>query len=234
MSTISELLSGTYDYLGRPNQDTLSIGLVLPLLLDSIKFYLIDLQITDENYLLTSQVFVPIDRDSLVTATGFSVPVSVEIRDVNSDTETDWQAIPILNATDLALASRDAGKGVAFYGTPTRIRFSFDPIEDWEIEARLWYEPLSREPEAFADSPNMSQAFHSMIKIRAALLCIPLMSKADESPLVTTLSTQLAQWERKWNSWINIDRNAIPIQKRDFRGPRGRGDWGSRNGYWWY
>ncbi len=221
---VSELLSRTSDYLGRPTQDKLSLGKILPFLLDSINFYGVDLQLSDENWLLKSHTFTPSSKDHLVTVADFSVPVSVEIRDVESTIESDWQGILIANASDVQDMGRDGEKTVAFYGTPARMRWSFDPTEV-PVECKLWYEPLLEEPSALTSSPQISQAFHSMAAIRTALLCAPHLGLADPAQLTATLTTQLAQWEGKWKVWILLDRNAKPVQKRDFRGPRRFQSW---------
>lgn len=222
MANVSELLSRIFDYLGRPTQDQLSLGKVLPFLLDSVQFYGVDLQLSNENFLLRSHTFTPTTKEHLVTADSFSVPVSVEIRDASSTNESDWQGIMIANATDVQDTAKDGIVAVAFYGTPPSMRWSFDPAEDIQIECKLWYEPLIEEPSTLAASPQISQAFHSMVAIRTALLCSPHLKGGEETAnqLTATLTTQLAQWEGKWKLWVLLDRNARPIQRRDFRGSR--------------
>lgn len=219
---VSQLLSRTSDYLGRPTQDRLSLGLILPFLLDSINFYGVDLQLSPENWLLTSYTFTPTSKEEAVVAPNFSVPVAVEIRDAASTSESDWQGINIANASDVQDMGRDGMKAVAFYGNPSMMRWSFDPAEDTQIECKIWYEPLATEPSALTHSPQIAQAFHSMITIRTALLCSPHLGMADAQQLMATLTAQLAQWESKWKVWVTLDRNAKPVQKRDFRGSRKR------------
>lgn len=225
MATVSELIGGTFDYLGRPDQGKLSLGLVLPLMLDAIKFYTIDLQLSGENYLLQSFIFTPLNKEGLVTAPGFSVPVAAEIRDVNSLLESDWKPINISNVTDVNDSGRDGEKVIGFFGTPTSYSLSFDPVTDWNVQVKLWYEPLATEPAILADSPKISQAFHTMIKLRTALACSPYLGIANPEQLTGTLMTHLGEWERKWKTWVNLDRNARPIQRRDFRGPRRLNRW---------
>jgi hypothetical protein len=233
MATVSEILGNVYNYVNRPNQDKLSLGMVLPLLLDSINFYSVDLELSDENFLLQNQTFVPTAQIGLVTAPSFSAPVAIEVRDIDSTSEADWQGLNIANASDVQDMGRDGQKVVAFFGKPPQMRWSFDPTSDWLVEARLWYQPAVSLPSALSDSPQISQAFHAMIAIRTALLCVPHIGLPDASQLTATLMAQLAQWEAKWRTWNYIDRNAKPIQKRDFRGPRTRGNRSGRSGYWW-
>jgi hypothetical protein len=218
---VSELLSRTSDYLGRPTQDKLSLGIILPFLLDSINFYGVDLQLSSENWLLTNEVITPSAKEELVTLSNFSVPVAVEVRSTDSSDEADWKPIQIINASDVQDIGRDGDIAVAFYGTPPYMRWSFDPADSsTELEAKIWYEPRATEPSALTSSPQISQAFHSMITIRTALLCAPHIGLADATQLTSTLSTQLGQWEGKWKMFVNIDRNSRPVQKRDFRGAR--------------
>ncbi len=218
---VSELLSRTSDYLGRPTQDKLSLGLILPFLLDSINFYGVDLQLSAENWLLTNIVFTPGSKEELVTAPNFSVPVAVEVRTTDSTNESDWKPVNIVNVTDVQDIGRDGDIAVSFYGNPTSMRWSYDPDDSsLELECKLWYEPLSTEPSSLATSPQISQAFHSMITIRTALLCAPHLNLPDPAQLIGTLTTQLGQWEGKWKMFNNMDRNAKPIQKRDYRGAR--------------
>ncbi len=217
MATVSELIAGTYDYLGRPTQDKVSIGLVLPFLLDAVDYYNVDLQLSSENWLLKNYQYTPSTKDELVVAPGFSVPVFVEIRDVDSTSEADWKSVIISNVTDVQSLGSDGTRAMAFYGSPARARLSIDP-EDSPVEVKLWYEPVGTLPSAIADSPRLSQAFHSMLKIRTALMCSAYLPNSEQ--LSTSLLAQLAGWERKWKLWTTIDRNASVVIKRDYRGAR--------------
>lgn len=234
-STVSEILGGVYDYLGRPTQDKLNLGHVLPILLDVSSLYLLDLQISSENHLLKQYTFTPSRKDDdIVTAPGFSVPVLMEIRDAGSTSDSDWRSIITANASDIASIGHDGTRAVAFYGQAfqTMMRWSFDPIDDWAVEARLWYEPVANQPASLADSPKLSVAFTAMLKLKTAMACIPYCGMAvDESTgLAKMLQLQIIDWEKKWHLWVFSDRNAIPVQKRDFRGNRRRGGYGNRMG----
>jgi hypothetical protein len=219
MASLSEILSGVYDYAGRPTQDKLSLGLVLPFLLDSINYYTVDLKLSDENWLVRSVTWTPDSKEELVNVADFLSPVAVEIRPGSSTDEADWEGILIANITDVQDIGREGRKAVAFFGTPAKIKWSINP-DDVEFEAKLWYQPTATEPSALSDSPVISQAFHAMLKLRTALLCLPHASIADPEQLTKTLAAQLTQWEAKWKQWVFSDRNAKPIVKRDFRGAR--------------
>lgn len=229
MATISELLAGTYSYLNRPEQGKLSLGQVLPILLDSIDFYTIDLSLSSENWLLKSHIFTPSEKDELVSAPGYSVPVSVEMRDINSTLESDWTFVNISNVTDIQNIGQDGDLSAAFYGTPARMVLSFDPQEDRQVEVKLWYEPLAQEPSALSDSPKLSKAFHTMLKLRTALACVPYCMESGSEGLQTALMAQLQGWEAKWHRFVNMDRNAGSITKRDFRGIRAKWNRGAVN-----
>lgn len=229
MSTVSNLLGGIYEYLGRPSQDKLNLGAVLPFLLDAIDFYLIDLQSSSENWLVKSHIYTPKAKEEPVEAPEFDVPVAVEIRDPNSTSEADWTPILISNLSDLQDIGRDGTPAIAFYGTPTRSALSWDPIVR-PVVVKLWYEPLATQPVSLTDSPQLSQAFHSMLKVRTALMCLPFVAP-DNSALRDALVASLQQWEQKWQFYNNVDRNARAVQKRDYRGVRRRRD--SDTGGWW-
>jgi hypothetical protein len=224
MASLSEILSGVYDYAGRPTQDKLSLGLVLPFLLDSINYYTVDLKLSDENWLVRSVTWTPDSKEELVNVADFLSPVAVEIRTGSSTDEADWEGILIANITDVQDIGREGRKAVAFFGTPAKIKWSINP-DDIEFEAKLWYQPTAAEPSALSDSPVISQAFHAMLKLRTALLCLPHASIANPEQLTTTLAAQLTQWEAKWKQWVFSDRNAKPIVKRDFRGARRSWQW---------
>lgn len=225
-NSVSELLGSVYDYLNRPGQDKLSLGLSLPLLLKSIDFYLLDLQISDENFLLKAYSFTPSTKDDdIVTAPGFSVPVLMEIRDVASTSDSDWRGILTANASDTQALAQDGIDSVAFYGQAfqTKMRWSFDPVNDRQIEARLWYEPIANGPASLTDSPKLSQAFAAMISLHCARACTPYCMEKDEATaLGAFLAIQLKEWEAKWKLWVNLDRNQTVVQRRDFRGNRRR------------
>lgn len=224
MASLSQILAGVYDYVGRPSQQKLSMGTVLPLLLDAIGFYTVDLQISGENWLVKSFEYSPAAKDDLLAIPDFSVPVAVEMRDAASTDEADWEGILIANISDVQDIGQEGRKAVSFYGTPTRIKWSINPI-DLEFDAKIWYEPVAAEPTALTDSPNISQAFHAMLKLRTALMCLPYAGVTNQEEVRSTLLTQLGQWEEKWRQWVNVDRNAKPIQKRDFRGSRRGETW---------
>lgn len=237
-NTVSDLLGRCYNYLGVPTQDKLNLSLALPLLLDTIDFYLLDLQISNENHLLKSYTFTPSRKDDdIVTAPGFSVPVLMEIRDAGSTSESDWRGILTANASDIQDLCKDGTRAVAFYGQAfqTMMRWSFDPLVDWAVEARLWYEPVAPQPATLADSPKLSQAFAAMVALRTARSAIPYAGFTPEEgqALFGALTVSLGEWKEKWILWCYSDRNARVVVKRDFRGGRRRwGQFGRTTGGW--
>lgn len=234
--SVSELLSRTYNYLGVPTQDKLNLSLALPLLLDTIDFYLLDLSLSDENYLLKNYIFIPSRKDDdIVTAPGFAIPVLMEVRDANSTTDSDWRGILTANASDIQDLCKDGTRAVAFYGQSfqTMMRWSFDPVDDWAVEARLWYEPVATQPASLTDSPRLSQAFAAMIALRTARSAIPYcgFSPDEAKELFGALTVGLSDWKVKWDLQIYGDKNARPIQRRDFRGGRRHWGYGNRGGH---
>lgn len=224
-NSVSELLSGGYEYLGRPDQSKLNLGQALAFLLDSIDFYLVDLLISDENFLLKSHTFTPSRKDDdIVTAPGFSEPVLMEIRSAGSSSDSDWQGIITANASDIQDLAQDGTRAVAFYGNSSQpmMRWTFDPVDDYAVEARLWYEPTANQPASLADSPKLSQAFGAMIKIRWARSALPYCGFAPDETreLFGALTVGLNEWRQKWNYFVNSDKNARVVQRRDFRGAR--------------
>jgi len=223
-NTVSELLSGGYEYLGRVDQSKLNLGQALAFLLDSIDFYLVDLLISDENFLLKSYTFSPSSKDTdIVTAPGFSDPVLMEIRDLASTSDADWKGIMTANASDIQDMRQSGQDAVAFYNQSglTMMRWTFDPAER-TVQARLWYEPVAAQPATLTDSPKLSQAFAAMIKLRWARSAIPYCGfSPDESrELFGALTVNLSDWKRKWDVYVGSDKNATTVQKRDFRGNR--------------
>lgn len=223
-NTVSELLSGGYEYLGRVDQSRLNLGQALAFLLDSIDFYLVDLLISDENFLLKNFTFSPSSKDAdIVTAPGFSEPVLMEIRNAASTSDTDWRGILTANASDVQEMRSSGQDAVAFYNQSglTMMRWSFDPA-DRLMQARLWYEPIAQQPTTLTDSPKLSQAFAAMLKIRWARSAIPYCGfSPDESrELFGALTVGLNEWKQKWSVYVNSDKNAGTVQKRDFRGNR--------------
>jgi len=235
--SVSALLAGGYEYLGRVDQSKLNLGQALAFLFDSIDFYCVDLLISDENWLLKSYTFTPSSKDDdIVTAPGFAAPVLMEIRDVGSTSESDWRGILTANASDVQDMAQGGVNAVAFYGLPAKMRWSFDPIVDRSVEARLWYEPVANQPSSLTDSPKLSQAFAAMLKLKWAWKAVPYCSFTPEEALSlrTALAEDLAGWRAKWDLWVYGDKNARVVQKRDFRGNRRRQfGWGRTGLGWW-
>ena len=190
------------------------------MLLDSIDLYVTDLQLARQNWLLQKVEFIPSDRDILVTAPNFDIPVRVEILTTTNPTVTDddYQDVRIVEHSELGNIRKDGELACAFYGIgpSTRLAFSFDPQS---MNVRLWYEPALDPPALLTDQPRLVKAFHTMLKYATAKLCLPLVKDINPefgAAQMKNITEQLARWERNWHLWRLSARDARLTHKTAF------------------
>jgi hypothetical protein len=205
MATVIDIISGAQLYLGDPRPEQLSLGSILQVLHDQIDLYVTDLQLARQNWLLQKWEFTPSDRDILVTAANFDIPIRVEILTSTSPlvTDDDYMDIRIVEHAELGNARKDGDMACAFYGigANTHLALSFDPQSQ---PLRLWYEPTVALPAQLTDSPRLNAAFHTMLKYATAIGCLPLIKGADPAFVeaqMQLLPAQLKRWERNFDLW---------------------------------
>jgi hypothetical protein len=205
MANVLDIISGALVYLGDPRPEQLNLGTALQVLYDQIDLYITDLQLARQNWLLQKWEFIPSDRDVLVTASNFDIPVRLEI--LTSTTapisDDDYMDIRMVEHAELGNARKDGDMACAFYGIgpQTRLTLSFDPQGQ---NMRLWYEPIVAPPQLLTDVPKLNNAFHTMLKYATAVGCLPLTKGIDPqwgSVHLQELKEKLKRWERNWDLW---------------------------------
>jgi hypothetical protein len=208
----TEIIRDVYVNLGMPPQRVLPLTGVTVFIHAALKFYNAGLELSTQNALFkASAPFVPTGIEmALPNSWLFGDAGLVEI--AANSIETDWDLVHIVNL-DVLEAAKDAGElAVSFFGTPTRMRFSWDPSQD-SRRLRVTYD------ETVADPTGPDQLLRGlpdyyvpMVAARVSLDCIPdLMDKmpAREKSLEIRsgrLTMKLVEWERKWD-WKTQDKH---------------------------
>jgi hypothetical protein len=215
----TEIIRDVYVNLGMPPQRVLPLIGVTVLIHAALKYYNAGVELSTQNALI--KVSAPF------LATGIEMPLPnswlfgdaalVEI--ASNVTETDWDLVHIVNL-DVLEAAKDAGElAVSFFGSPTRMRFSWDPTQDTR-RLRVSYDETVADPAAVDQLlRGMPDYYVPMVAARVSLDCVPdLMDKmpAREKSLEirgSRLSVKLAEWERKWD-WKVQDKHQQGQTKR--------------------
>ena len=139
-----------------------------------------------------------------------------------------------MNLDALETFEDSGARAVAFFGTPARMRFSWNPSLD-PRRLRVSYDETQRDPNAIDQQlSTLPDYYIGMVAARVSLDCIPdLMDKTPEREKsleirAARLTTKLVEWEKKWE-WKTNDRHQQGSTTRPAFN-RGRSGWGRFSG----
>jgi hypothetical protein len=217
-----EIIRDLYINLGQVSQDVLGLGVTIPLVYQANAFYNKDLESSDQNWFVQKAEFYPRSMDEEVsgwaTQGPFGTQVKVEVRESQGGTPDldTWLDVPDVNLANLNAMARDGVRACSFYGTPRRVRFSWDVRERPDF-MRVWYEPTVPDFTDLSQRPKLPDYYHSMISHRASLKALPhlLTLHGDEVPPAVvafvklqseTLRAELSEWEAAFKEWRTTPR----------------------------
>lgn len=230
MALETEIIREVYVALGMPAQRILPLTVVTPRIHEALRYYNAGLELSTQNQ--TIKVSAPFVANAIEMAVPagwlFGEAAIVEIATDNA--ETDWDSVQIVNLDALETFEELGTRAVAFFGTPSRMRFSWDPTQDAR-RLRVSYDEVIRDPQtvdaAILALPNY---YIGMVAARAGLDCIAdLMEKAPEREKAldirgARLTVKLGEWEKKWDSKVNDKHQQGHTSRPAFN--RGRAGWG--------
>lgn len=230
MALETEIIREVFVALGMPAQRILPLTVVVPRIHEALRFYNAGLELSTQNQ--TIKVSAPF----VVTGIEMAVPASWAFGDAAiveiaaDDAETDWDQVRIVNLDALEIFEQAGQQAVAFFGAPSRMRFSWDPsLETRRI--RISYDEVVADPQAIdATLVTLPDYYIGMVGARVALDCIPdLMDRAPDREKaldirMARLSVRLAEWEKKWESKVNDKHQQGHTSRPAFN--RGRDGWG--------
>jgi hypothetical protein len=215
---------------GMPSQRLLPLTVITPRIHEALRFYNAGLELSTHNQ--TIKVSAPF----VATGIEMAVPTSwafgdAALAEIAADgAETDWNPIRIVNLDALETFEHSGERAIAFYGTPARMRFSWDPSLDPE-RIRISYDEVFSDPQAVdVQIDTLPDYYIGMVAARVSLNCIPdIMDKAPEREGALTIRAQrltirLDEWEKKWEWKTNDKHQQGSTQRPAFN--RNRAGWG--------
>ena len=125
--------------------------------------------------------------------------------DVN-DSRTD---VPIIDRLDLNKREERGEYCCARFGSPTKIRFTWNPSENNDT-IYVGYEVLPSDSTQLTSIPNMPESFHDVLQYRsAAIVRETILEKANTPVFLDTMKSAEDQWLR----WCKRDGEQRPTQR---------------------
>lgn len=186
-----------------PSQRELPLTIVYPEINKALRFYGAQAALSDQN--LTLKIwgpFSPTDKDMAVsTALNFSDAGIVEI--LVDEANNIWDPVDIVNKADLAPYEHSGRPAVAFYGTPKRMCFSWDPVAD-QSRIRVSYDETVPDVATPQSAIFLPEYFAPMVGVRVARPCIAYILKVSPDKKesldlrLSLLTEEKSEWEAEW------------------------------------
>lgn len=212
MALETEIIRDLYVNLGMPPQRVLPLTVVTVFIHAALKYYNAGLELSTQNALLkVSAPFLPSGIEMAVPQSWlFGDAAIAEI--AKDSAETDWDPLHIVNL-DVLEDAKDSGElAVSFFGTPQRMRFSWNPQQD-SRRIRVSYDETQADPTAVDQLlSTLPDYYVPMVAAHVGLDCLPdVMDKWPEREKTleirgSRLSVKLVEWERKWD-WKQNDHH---------------------------
>lgn len=214
MAQVQSIIKNGFMHLGNISTDDLPLDVFLTNLQSVIDKRMVDLKLTDGNYLLKSTEFEGDDEntDFPISVSDYSEAVKLEY---SQDGINFSGNVELVNHANLYLNRREDSLTAAIYGTPARIEFSLIPTSTTIF--RLWYEPSKGTPLRLTQEPQLNAFFHSFLALEAAAMSVPdVMSRDDNWKRMKqqTLYASVGEWEKRWTRWTEKPPNHGVVKKR--------------------
>lgn len=213
-----------------PSQRVLPLLKVQSYTNQNLRLYHADLELSNQDLTVKPWTFLPTGKDMAVSASlSFG---DVALAEIAVDTaETDWQPIEVVDLDELEQFKQAGQFAIALYGTPRRMRFSWDPTLD-PRRVRINYDEIQPDPQFEGQVATIPSYYATMVACRNAVDCIAdILEKtpANEAALMIRMarvSKRLEEFEARWQTKIYAGNK----EGRHLRGAfnRGRSGWGRR------
>jgi hypothetical protein len=225
MAQVQSIIRNGYMHLGNISTANLPIDVFLTNLQSVIDKRMVDLKLSDGNFLLKNWEFEGDDEsvDFAISVSDFSEAVKLEY---SEDGLNFTGNVELVNHANLYLNRREQDLTAAIYGSPARIEFSLIPNSLTTF--RLWYEPSKGAPLRLTQEPELNTFFHSFLALEAAAMSVPDVAGRDDNwkrMKQQTLLASVAEWELRWTRWTEKPPNQGVVKKRRFNQRRGKQSW---------
>jgi hypothetical protein len=234
--TGSDIVSGAMRLIGRPAQADLPYQDVLDTARDAIRGRLVDLKLTNRNHTLlfsnyytpTAQNDVAADLFGLSTDVTRFVPVKMEWRPKDSDSDTKPRTVTLVSYEQLSHYFRQArteDEVFAAYYNGNQFAFADTTAVLANREYRIVYEDMEDvDMDALADTvSNIPDIFIPLVQHETALACLDLVRNETDSwemrreRLFKSLSAKYAHWEDRFKTWSMSLMGNKKVRKLGYR-----------------
>lgn len=227
MPNLAENISGTLELAGVTDSTSYPncLGRTGRIINQVARMMMREARLGDQNQYLQFKKLSSPGREQIVGS--ILDPNSICTVEIQSDQTSDSRIdIDIVSRTDLNIKEQNGQRAVARFGSPTRLRFSWDPSLSNDT-VYVGYEALPEDATDRTSIPNLPESFHDCLQYRsAALVRETLMGKECGQVFLDTME----RVEGQWSQWCKRDAEERPTVKPGF----GSLDYGDpMEGTWW-
>lgn len=234
--TISDMVGHIRDWIGQPHHDDISNESVLMRLQRKLDHYRNNLDVTDQNWLLSSWD-LNVDTHSeqrIVNAVAFGRPVecyTIDNSDPNhirryprivsiQDFELYYQG-SVKNTGDTGVTSPHVAACFAFYKEFTTLQtmVRWLPIHSIACTYRFWYTPSRLIPVSLTDTLGFVEQFANLMEVDTALDCLiemKTMPTEEYNRREKRLLTNQAVYHKTFVDYTNQDKQEKVVRRRQY------------------
>lgn len=141
-------------------------------------------------------------------------PTSIVTVELVTDSVNDSRAdVDIVSRPELNAREGQGGYSCARFGSPTRIRFSWNPAESSDT-IYIGYEVLPvTDAGDMGDIPRLPESFHDVLQVRSAILFREVVMEKAVGPHLIEMRDRL---DEQWETWCMRDAEERPVQRPAF------------------
>jgi hypothetical protein len=184
---------------------------LLSLILNSLY---VDCKVGDQNIFVESVSWSPSSNDVELAEQNIT-PTSVSL--IYDETNDYRSPVRIVDLNEIDRYQSEGKLCVAFYGTPQRARFTWNPADDSD-ELVLWFERVQSGPTQKTSTPNIPADHHDLIALRLASL---LRENILDKPLTASHRYELGRAEEQWKVFCKGSKEQRPVRRTSYSEARG-------------
>lgn len=220
---VSQIIDDVYKLAGNVTRDQLQIEIVLTLLYHELDKRRVQMNITENNQFLKSEVLPITDvRDMLIPIEDLGTLVALHV--VNPANQFELP-IEIVNFNALPGLEADGQLKASVYGQPPRLRFSIQQESFLQWDLKFWYEPNTPAPRGVEASVYVNPNFRNLIASCVALYALPYaeVTQDKKAMIASSLSAIIGNQnldgtlENLWYKHISFQGQYGNNQRQPFR-----------------
>jgi len=232
MPTINNIIGGVRLHLRTPSEDKIGDGKIAEYLLRKIDYYLNELNLTDQNWLLEKWQ-LDVDASTQIytvnpSSAPFGRPILCETMD-ESDPFHERREITIVDLQDRDLFYRGPQQAWAtapphsaitmtFFRSGGQKRVLVEPQPAVSASYRFWFEPSRMLPQSITNDSPFLENFSNLLEVDTALTVLPDCDWPDvkHNRIEKALGADLVRYTAQFDRYKNQDRQEQVNTKRGF------------------